>query len=138
MTILGKYSFAGGEKFITNKYPALLKEVEEAIRSVDAAKCLIKESKEKTMVGKMLYSPIALNEAFEALLYPRGWSHVKENCTYSTDYDVGGYKPKERKIYPFRDMDFVKEKLGIEVQFGKYAFMVYNVCAKMTILGFFA
>ena len=30
-------------------------------------------------------------------------------------------------------MDFVKEKLGIEVQFGKYAFMVYNVCAKMTI-----
>ncbi len=26
-----------------------------------------------------------------------------------------------------------KHKLGIEVQFGKYAFMVYNVCAKMTI-----
>jgi len=36
---------------------------------------------------------------------------------------------------PFRDMDFVKQgvKLGVEVQFGKYAFMVYNVCAKMTI-----
>jgi hypothetical protein len=36
-------------------------------------------------------------------------------------------------------MDFVKERLGVEVQFGKYAFMVYNVCAKMTIfnkLGF--
>ena len=32
-------------------------------------------------------------------------------------------------------MDFVKPgiKLGVEVQFGKYAFMVYNVCAKMTI-----
>ncbi len=26
-----------------------------------------------------------------------------------------------------------RKKLGIEVQFGKYAFMVYNVCAKMTI-----
>ena len=23
--------------------------------------------------------------------------------------------------------------MGVEVQFGKYAFMVYNVCAKMTI-----
>jgi len=36
-------------------------------------------------------------------------------------------------------MDFLKEKLGVEVQFGKYSFMVYNVCAKMTIfhkLGF--
>ena len=30
-------------------------------------------------------------------------------------------------------MDFVKERVGVEVQFGKYAFMVYNVCAKMTI-----
>ncbi|MCK5522712.1 MAG: hypothetical protein KAI83_06205 [Thiomargarita sp.] len=30
-------------------------------------------------------------------------------------------------------MDFVKNAVGIEVQFGKYAFMVYNVCAKMTI-----
>ena len=33
----------------------------------------------------------------------------------------------------FREMDFVKNRLGVEVQFGKYAFMVYNVCAKMTI-----
>ena len=36
-------------------------------------------------------------------------------------------------------MDFIKNRLGIEVQVGKYAFMVYNVCAKMTIfrnLGF--
>jgi hypothetical protein len=36
-------------------------------------------------------------------------------------------------------MDFIKGKLGIEVQFGKYSFMVYNVAAKMTIfrnLGF--
>ena len=33
----------------------------------------------------------------------------------------------------YREIDFLKERLGIEVQFGKYAFMVYNVCAKMTI-----
>jgi hypothetical protein len=36
-------------------------------------------------------------------------------------------------------MDFLKDGLGVEVQFGKYSFMVYNVCAKMTIfhkLGF--
>jgi hypothetical protein len=33
----------------------------------------------------------------------------------------------------YREMDAVKQKVGVEVQFGKYAFMVYNVCAKMTI-----
>ncbi len=46
------------------------------------------------------------------------------------------YIPAEPShVKPFREMDFVKPgiKLGIEVQFGKYAFMVYNVCAKMTI-----
>ena len=43
------------------------------------------------------------------------------------------YKPKPLNDGAFREMDFVKEKLGVEVQFGKYAFMVYNVCAKMTI-----
>ena len=34
---------------------------------------------------------------------------------------------------------FLKRHFAVEVQFGKYAFMVYNVCAKMTIfhkLGF--
>ncbi len=35
----------------------------------------------------------------------------------------------------YRDMDFIKGEVGVEVQFGKYAFMVYNVCAKMTIFG---
>lgn len=29
-------------------------------------------------------------------------------------------------------MDFIKNRVGVEVQFGKYTFMVYNVCAKMT------
>jgi len=49
---------------------------------------------------------------------------------------LDGYIPaKESKVKPFRDMDFLKpgKKIGVEVQFGKYAFMVYNVCAKMTI-----
>ena len=33
----------------------------------------------------------------------------------------------------FREMDFIKNRVGVEVQFGKYSFMVYNVSAKMTI-----
>jgi hypothetical protein len=33
----------------------------------------------------------------------------------------------------FPEIDFVKNRVGVEIQFGKYAFMVYNICAKMTI-----
>lgn len=45
---------------------------------------------------------------------------------------IEGYQRREI-TRAFRDMDFVKNKVGVEVQFGKYSFMVYNVAAKMTI-----
>ena len=78
MTIRGIYSFAGGEEYITQKYFQLYKEIQEAIQSVDAAKCLVKESKEKTMQGKMLYSPVALNEEFKTFLFPATGSMLKK------------------------------------------------------------
>lgn len=133
MKIAGIYSFAGGKDYVTSNHAEKLKEIEEAINQIDASRALVKESKEKTMMGKMLYSPVELNKAFGEILYPRGWSHAKESCDYPTKYYVNDYTPPVKKIYPYRDMDFVKDKLGIEVQFGKYSFMVYNVCAKMTI-----
>jgi len=54
-------------------------------------------------------------------------------CEYPTNYYVEDYRIRSEHRGAFREMDFVKSKLGVEVQFGKYAFMVYNVCAKMTI-----
>ncbi len=32
-----------------------------------------------------------------------------------------------------REIDFVKEKLGVEIQFGKYSFAPYDICLKMPI-----
>ena len=54
-------------------------------------------------------------------------------CQYPTQYYTSGYAPDKLNKGAFREMDFIKEKLGVEVQFGKYSFMVYNICAKMTI-----
>lgn len=135
MWICGSYDFNGGEKFILQKYPHLLLEVEDIINSIDASRCLTKESEEKTMFGKMLYSPRELNESFKQAFEALSWTKHKEYCSYPTKYYKNGYvKKDERRIRrPYREMDFVKEKLGVEVQFGKYAFMVYNVCGKMTI-----
>jgi hypothetical protein len=106
------------------------------VNSVDAARCKIKESKEKTMQGKMLFSPSDLNTAFKDSFNLLGWRHKKIECNYEYGTYYENYRiPSISGVKPFRDMDFVKEskKLGVEVQFGKYAFMVYNVCAKMTI-----
>lgn len=134
MKIAGIYSFNGGEKYVTKKFPAELAELEKAIQRIDANLYKTKVSEEKTMPGRILYSPVELNKAFKKQLASHGWKNVKEKCDYDTSHYVGGYKsPYIKKRYPYRDMDFVKNKLGVEVQFGKYSFMVYNVCAKMTI-----
>jgi hypothetical protein len=92
-----------------------------------------KRVKKKTMLGQVLFSPSAINKTFKKQFLPRGWNPVREKCDYPTKYYLDGYQPKPLKKGAFREMDFVKRKLGVEVQFGKYAFMVYNVCAKMTI-----
>ena len=110
-----------------------MKEIKDVIASVDASLCKTKKSKEVTMVGKMLYSPVDFNLEFKKYFTPHSWTNFKVQCDYSNSYYVGNFKPKSIGRTPFRDMDFVKGKVGVEVQFGKYAFMVYNVCAKMTI-----
>jgi hypothetical protein len=137
--LAAQYSFKNGLDEISQRYPHLLAEVKEAIRNVDASQAKTKVSKEKTMMGAMLYSPVELNKAFKEELSPKGWMNKKVDCEYPTTHYLEDYAIRSSLKGAFRDMDFVKESLGIEVQFGKYSFMVYNVCAKMTIfhnLGF--
>jgi Restriction endonuclease BglII len=134
-----QYSFKNGLDEVTKRYPHLLAEIKDAIAAVDASKARTKLSREKTKVGRMLYSPVALNKAFQRELYPKGWQNLSVDCEYPTTHYLEDYEIRSSLKGAFRDMDFVKDGLGVEVQFGKYSFMVYNVCAKMTIfrnLGF--
>ncbi|HEY4611351.1 MAG TPA: BglII/BstYI family type II restriction endonuclease [Bacteroidota bacterium] len=139
MNIVGIYSFNNGKETIDKRYPHLFNEVEKVIARVSASKAKTKKSREKTMRGKILYNPKALNKKFKQEFTAYGWQNQRVPCEYPTQYYSASYKPTKLNKGAFREMDFIKESLGIEVQFGKYAFMVYNVCAKMTIfnkLGF--
>lgn len=133
MIVAGIYSFNRGREVIEEKYPRELAEVLEIIRQVDSAQHKIKASKEKTMPGRLLYSPKSLNPAFKQEFALRGWERRRVACDYPTEYYTAEYQPGAAFAGAFREMDFVKNRVGVEVQFGKYAFMVYNVCAKMTI-----
>jgi len=132
MRIVAKYSFNNGEKFVQSEYAYLLREVEHTIRSVDCMKCKTENSTEKTRPKKSLYNSIALNAIFKTCFYGSGWISCKEKCEYSDAFYIDGYKPI-RTEEGFRNMDFVKERLGIEIQFGEYVYMIYSGCAKMTI-----
>ncbi|RLG48799.1 MAG: restriction endonuclease [Thermoproteota archaeon] len=126
MEIIAEFSFNKGKEFIEKNHRAELQELREIISLVDASRFKTKVSKEKTMEGRLLYNPKELNNEFKRLLKERGWK--KRRIQVKT---VVPEIAEEHK--GFREMDFVKNKLGVEIQFGKYAFMVYNVCAKMTI-----
>jgi hypothetical protein len=131
--IAAEYSFNGGKELIEADYPSYLAEVKDVISNVDAEICRTKRSKEITMQDKLLYSPVDLNKQFKKHFGPKSWSNYKVPCKYPDSYYVGGYVPEKVSRTPYRDMDFVRDEVGVEVQFGKYSFMVYNVCAKMTI-----
>ncbi|MGC9124326.1 MAG: BglII/BstYI family type II restriction endonuclease [Thermoplasmata archaeon] len=143
MIVAAEYSFNKGKEIIKSETPDLMKEIIGVIDQINADECKNKESREKTMRGELLYSPRCLNDAFKNGFKSKGWDSVKIKCDYSSEYYTPDFlkkvngKPTNQS--PFREMDFVKKssqnnkKIGIEVQFGKYAFMVYNVAAKMTI-----
>ena len=133
MRIAGSYSFNRGKEAIESGYASELREIQQIISLVDCTEHKTKVSKEKTMPGRLLYKPRSLNKAFRAEFEARGWHKHKVRCDYPDAYYTPGHTPARSSKGAFREMDFIKNRLGVEVQLGKYAFMVYNVCAKMTI-----
>ncbi len=133
MKIVGVYSFNGGKAAVQKKYAKELDEVKQILGRVDTKKHKTKRSEEKTMLDKVLYSPRSLNVAISNGFLGMGWEKKRVSCDYPKQYYCQEYEPPKVSKGAFREMDFIKNKLGVEVQFGKYSFMVYNVCAKMTI-----
>lgn len=134
MRLGGIYSFKNGQQVIETNFEAELRDIQAVVATIDALSHKTKVSKEKTMAGKLLYNPSTLNKAFKRAFENHGWQSKKILCEYPTTFYTPGYEaPKATGQPPYREIDFVKNGVGVEVQFGKYAFMVYNVCAKMTI-----
>ncbi|WP_082670921.1 BglII/BstYI family type II restriction endonuclease [Chloracidobacterium thermophilum] len=133
MKIAGIYSFKSGEEVVKGNYSSELSEIGNIICSIDSERYRTKISREKTIRGRELYNPKELNKAFTREFLRLGWKRHRIECIYSSKYYTEDFRPEEQPKNAFREIDFTKNRLGVEVQFGKYAFMVYNVCAKMTI-----
>ena len=114
------YSHLGGEEILMVRYPSLSKEIEEVIESIPSIDKTKKSSK-KTMKGKMLYSPKKLNAVFKKEFDMRGWEGGKD----SFDIELPDYSHVVKGSY--KQWDFLKEGVMVEVQFGKYAFMFYDL-----------
>ncbi|MBK8093607.1 MAG: restriction endonuclease [Verrucomicrobiaceae bacterium] len=144
MRIAKIYSHLNGLEYLMVHHKKLWKEVQDVIVAVDAEACKTKISKEKGMEGDILYSPPAMNESFKTLLADKQWKEsrvtywvtedeklIRQTLQKSADEQKdeitsAGYTP----ILSYNQTDFVKERVAIEVQFGKYSFVAYDLFVK--------
>lgn len=129
MRVINTYSFRGGEEFLKEKHSKELREVFGAITALDATLCLTKESKEKTKKGQVLFSPVDMNNYLKLTFHQKGWTEKSQNGKKKKFTEPRHVFGKGR----FREMDGIKNKVGLEIQFGKYAFMGYDIFSKMII-----
>lgn len=138
------YSHLNGLEYLLVHKPKLWKEVQQVIAQVDAEACRTKVSKEKGMVGELKYAPKEMNARFSASLSGLNWreSRVSYWVTKSQQLirKTMSFPPEEQKqtiiragetpIASYNQTDFVKSRVAVEVQFGKYAFVAYDLFVK--------
>lgn len=144
MKIAETYSHLNGLEFLLVHRPRLWKELVSVIKSIDLEACKTKVSKEKRMQGDLLYSPVAINKAFKEALDEKKWGEsrvsywvtknaqlIRKTLPMSAaeqkkEIEASGEVP----IFSYNQTDFVKERVAVEVQFGKYSFVAYDLFVK--------
>lgn len=144
MKISETYSHLNGLEFLLVHHPKLWKEIQDVVAKVDAEACKTKVSKEKTMKGKLLYSPVAMNSVFSKLLRAHSWEEsrvsywvtkneklIRKTLTMpSQEQKKEIEETGETPIFSYNQTDFVKDRVAVEVQFGKYSFVAYDLFVK--------
>ena len=144
MRIVETYSHLNGLEYLFVHKPQLWQEIQSVIQEVDGNACMTKVSRETTMKGRLLYSPVALNKLFRRLLEGTGWAESRVDYWVTRDEKLIrktlAMSPEQQKeeieqagsapIFSYNQTDFVKDRVAIEVQFGKYAFVVYDLFVK--------
>jgi len=144
MRIARYYSHLNGYEYLQYHKPHLWREIEAVIQAVDAQACKTKISKEKTMKGRRLFSPKDLNNSFATAFGVNNWHEKTTSCWVTGDDRLIRQTLKlsekdqkeaieaanETPIYSYNQTDFVKERVAIEVQFGKYAFVAFDLFVK--------
>jgi hypothetical protein len=144
MRIVETYSHLNGLEYLLVHKKELWDDIQAAVASVNAEVCRTKVSKEIRTKDKLLYSPIDMNKAMDLELAARGWS--EERTTYWVTSDAKLIRktislgPAQQKaeieaagkeaFLSYNQTDFVKDRVAVEVQFGKYSFVAYDLFVK--------
>jgi len=96
------------------------------------------------MRGRALFSPKELNQEFSSRFRKNGWSESRTSYWVTEDFrlirktlplpaqdqkreiEAAGRRP----IFSYNQTDFLKNRVAVEVQFGKYSFIAYDLFVK--------
>lgn len=115
-----EYSHLGGSEILQVRFPEIDAEIDAAIAAVGPMP-KNKRSEEKSKKGRDLYSPKDLNAAFKLNFEERGFHELRDRYTIT----LPSYELEIRGA--FKQVDFVKPPVLVEVQFGKYFAMFYDL-----------
>lgn len=144
MRIVTYYSHLNGLEFLQVHKKGLWTQIQDVVKNVDAAACRTKVSKEVRTKDKLLYSPIAMNKAMHTRFRKHKWKESRTSYWVTSDSQLirktMHMGPEQQKaeiegagltpIYSYNQTDFVKDRIAVEVQFGKYAFVAYDLFVK--------
>ena len=144
MQIKARYSHLNGWEYLQVHKPGLWHDVQDVIDSVDAETCRTKKSEEQRQQGRMLYSPADINSAFTKGFNARGWRERRKMFYVTADeklmrgiYSLDEAEQKRRieaadqePLQSYNQTDFVKDRVAVEVQLGKYAFVAHDLFVK--------
>lgn len=144
MKIAQLYSHLNGLEFLMVHQKALWMEIKNVIAHIDAKTCKTKVSAEKRTNGALFYSPVDMNTAFKTHLKGLTWKESRVKYWVTSDeklirktLSLPANLQKEEieraggtAIYSYNQTDFVKNRVAIEVQFGKYSFVAYDLFVK--------
>jgi len=103
-----------GLEMIEKTRPRELADIIESIMEVDPKRC-----QEKTESTRPLYSPKEIASQITANLKRRGWKTPKTQLESEDNTIVG---------------DGLKNKVGLEIQFGRYSFLGWDSLRKIALL----
>lgn len=122
------------------------RELMETIDSIDANQ-FTKLSKDKTRANEVIYSQGDINKEIKRLLTAKGWSEMRTPYYVTSDIETAKEiarlknKEEQKRIIEskgfeahatYNQVDFVKERIAVEVQFGKYFSVAYDLHVKHT------
>lgn len=145
MKIAQKYSHLNGEEYLIVHHKKLYQEIKDYVKSINADDYKSKVSKEKRKKGNMLYSPAEINSALKDKFSTGSWNESRYQYYITLNRELMeksiNMPAKEQReflikngennpIYTYNQTDFVKDQIAVEVQFGKYSFVAYDLFVK--------